>query len=126
MPPLPPRFRRLCTVASLINYYICCTQFLQLHPISLGVQLCIHHIQSVSGNRWSLVTIRLALAVFVQSPAAYDALQGFGLWQLPSRFTLQAYAGAFLDAGTISLSLSLSLSSVILDSLALSSGTSET
>ena len=49
------------------------------------------------GNRWSLVTIRMALAVFVRSPAAYEALKGFGLMQLPSRSTLQAYTGAFLD-----------------------------
>ena len=40
---------------------------------------------------------RMALAVFVRSPAAYEALKGFGLMQLPSRSTLQAYTGAFLD-----------------------------
>ena len=44
-----------------------------------------------------MVTIRLALAVFVRSPAAYDALKDFGLMQLPSRSTLQSYTGAFLD-----------------------------
>ena len=48
-------------------------------------------------NRWSVVTIRLALAVFTRSPAAYDALKSFGLIQLPSRATLQAYTGAFRD-----------------------------
>ena len=39
----------------------------------------------------------MALAVFVRSPAAYEALKGFGLMQLPSRSTLLAYTGAFLD-----------------------------
>ena len=39
----------------------------------------------------------VALAVFVRSPAAYEALKGFGLLQL-SRATLQAYTGAFLDS----------------------------
>lgn len=38
-----------------------------------------------------------ALAVFVRSPAAYEALKGFNLLQLPSRATLQAYTGAFID-----------------------------
>ena len=48
-------------------------------------------------NRWSMVTIRLALAVYTRSPAAYDALKSFGLVQLLSRATLQAYTGAFRD-----------------------------
>ena len=48
-------------------------------------------------NRWSAVTIRLALAVYCRSPAAYDALKSFGLLQLPSRSTLQAFTGAFLE-----------------------------
>ncbi len=37
-----------------------------------------------------------ALAVFVRSPAAYEALKSFNILQLPSRSTLQAYTGAFL------------------------------
>ena len=44
-----------------------------------------------------MVTIRMALAVFVRSPAAYEALKEFGMMQLPSRSTLQSYTGAFLD-----------------------------
>ncbi len=39
----------------------------------------------------------IALAVFVRSPAAYEALKGFKLLQLPSRATLQAYTAAFID-----------------------------
>ena len=38
----------------------------------------------------------VALAVFTRSPAAYEALKSFGILQLPSRSTLQAYTGAFL------------------------------
>lgn len=50
-----------------------------------------------TGNRWSMVTIRVALAIFVRSPAAYKALKSFKLLQLPSRSTLQMYTSAFLD-----------------------------
>lgn len=35
----------------------------------------------------------LALAVYTRSPAAYRALQGFGILKLPSKATLQAYTG---------------------------------
>ena len=38
----------------------------------------------------------LALAVYVRSPAAYEALKSFGVLQLPCRATLQSYTGAFL------------------------------
>ena len=38
----------------------------------------------------------IGLAVFVQSPAAYEALKNFNTLQLPSRAMLQAYTGAFL------------------------------
>ena len=34
--------------------------------------------------------------MYVRSPAAYEALKSFGLLQLPSCSTLQAYTGAFL------------------------------
>ena len=37
----------------------------------------------------------IALAVYTWSPAAYEALKGFGILQLPSRSTLQSYTGAF-------------------------------
>ena len=50
--------------------------------------------------------IFVALAVFVRSPAAYEALKDFNIMQLPSRATLQAYTGAFLhEAGTCSESI---------------------
>ena len=49
-------------------------------------------------NKWSMITIRVAL---VCSPAAYEASISFKIFQLPSRSTLQMYTSAFLDeAGT--------------------------
>ena len=43
----------------------------------------------------------VALAIYTQSPAAYEALKGFDILQLPSRSLLQSYPGAFLhDPGT--------------------------
>lgn len=38
----------------------------------------------------------IALAVYARSPAAYDALKGFDILQLPSQSTLQSYTGSFL------------------------------
>ena len=38
-----------------------------------------------------------ALAVYVRSPAAYEAFKSFDLLQLPSKATLQGYTGAFVD-----------------------------
>ena len=49
----------------------------------------------------------LALAVFIRSPAAYEALKSFDILQLPSRSTLQAYTGAFQhEAGAATESIS--------------------
>ena len=43
----------------------------------------------------------VALAIYTRSPAAYEALKGFDILQLPSRSLLQSYTGAFLhDPGT--------------------------
>lgn len=53
-----------------------------------------------------LYSLFLALAVFVRSPAAYEALKSFNILQLPSRATLQAYTGAFLDNPGVLLSAS--------------------
>ena len=38
----------------------------------------------------------LALAVFIRSPAAYEALKSYNVLQLPSRSLLQSYTGTFL------------------------------
>ena len=37
-----------------------------------------------------------ALAPYIRSLAAYEALKGFGILQLPARSILQAYTGCFL------------------------------
>ncbi|MCG8622792.1 MAG: hypothetical protein MJE68_12450 [Proteobacteria bacterium] len=49
-------------------------------------------------NKFQHVLFFSALAVFVRSPAAYEALKSFNILQLPSRATLQEYTGAFLDS----------------------------
>ena len=41
----------------------------------------------------NFIIFELALAVYTRSPAAYTALQGFGILKLPSKATLQAYTG---------------------------------
>jgi len=41
--------------------------------------------------------ITVALAIYLRSPAAYEALKGFNILQLPSQSTLKAYSGAFMD-----------------------------
>jgi predicted CopG family antitoxin len=37
------------------------------------------------GNRWSMVTFRIALAIYIRSPAAYAALKSFKIFNLPSK-----------------------------------------
>lgn len=49
------------------------------------------------GNRWSMVTYRLALAVFTRSPAAYESLKSFNILQLPSVRSLRQYTGGQFD-----------------------------
>lgn len=49
------------------------------------------------GNRWNLITYRLALAVYTRSPAAYAALKSFNILQLPSKRSLQEFVGANCD-----------------------------
>ncbi|XP_065894836.1 uncharacterized protein [Dysidea avara] len=48
------------------------------------------------GNRWSLVTIRMALAVYLRSPAVYETQKSFKILQLPCQSTLKAYTEAFM------------------------------
>ncbi|KAL9953963.1 hypothetical protein ACROYT_G041447 [Oculina patagonica] len=42
-----------------------------------------------NGNRWSSVTVRVALAVYNRSPSAYEALRGLKILQLPHSKTLK-------------------------------------
>lgn len=51
-----------------------------------------------TGNRWNQITIRMALAVYTRSPAAYEALRDFKLLQLPSVRTLKYYIDANLES----------------------------
>lgn len=54
-----------------------------------------------SGNRWSAITYRIALAVFTRSPAAYDALKSYGVLQLPSLSAIKQFTSAnYQSAGT--------------------------
>lgn len=48
-----------------------------------------------NGNRWSMLTYRMALAVFTRSRSAYEALRSFGILQLPSIRSLQHFTGAY-------------------------------
>ena len=60
----------------------------------------------VCSYQFIIICLCVALAVFVRSPAAYEALKSFDVLQLPSRLTLQAYTGAFLhEAGAASASI---------------------
>lgn len=49
------------------------------------------------GNRWSIVTFRIALAIYTRSTTAYEALRGFGILQLPSISTLKKFTGFNLE-----------------------------
>lgn len=49
------------------------------------------------GNRWSMLTYRIALAVYTRSRSAYESLRSFGILQLPSVRSLQHYTGANND-----------------------------
>ena len=45
------------------------------------------------GNRWNTITYRIALAIFIRSPAAYKALKSFNILNLPSKRSLQTFVG---------------------------------
>ena len=51
------------------------------------------NVTSSKGNTWSTVTYRIALAVYIRSPAAYEALRSFKILQLPSVTTLKTFKG---------------------------------
>ena len=44
----------------------------------------------------------IALAIYIRSPAAYEALKSFKILQLPSKSTLQSCTGAFLHEPGVS------------------------
>ena len=53
---------------------------------------------SCRGNRYSMMTYRVALAIYIRSPAAYRSLNSFNILKLPSQRSLQRFLGNHLDA----------------------------
>lgn len=47
-----------------------------------------------TGNRWSALTYRIALAIFTRSPAAYEALKSYEVLKLPSVASLKQFTSA--------------------------------
>ena len=66
-----------------------------------------NNITGSRGNKWSTITFRMALAVYIRSPAAYRALKGFHILQLPCISTLKSFTRAKLnepgEAGDMSI-----------------------
>lgn len=59
--------------------------------------------------------INVALAVYIRSPAAYEALKSFEVLQFPCRDTLQRYTGAFLhDPGLHSSCIEAQFAQILL------------
>ena len=52
------------------------------------------NIASDSGSRYSVITYRVALAIFSRRPAAYEALKSFNILKLPSVSTMKTYMRA--------------------------------
>jgi hypothetical protein len=49
------------------------------------------------GNRYSMISYRIALAIYIRSPAAYKSLCSFNMLKLPSRRSLQKFVGHHLE-----------------------------
>ncbi|XP_065177028.1 uncharacterized protein LOC135806730 [Sycon ciliatum] len=49
------------------------------------------------GNRWSMITYRMAVAVYTRSSSAYQALKSFDILKLPSVRSLQHYTSGHND-----------------------------
>ena len=47
-----------------------------------------------TGNSWSAITYRIALAIFTRSPAAYEALKSYQILKLPSVASLKQFTSA--------------------------------
>ena len=63
------------------------------------------NVASDSGSRYSVITYRVALAVFSRRPAAYEALKSFNILQLPSVSTMKTYMRANREVGPVYHSL---------------------
>jgi hypothetical protein len=55
------------------------------------------NINGSRGNKWSSITFRMSLAIYVRSPAAYRALKGFNILQLPCVNSLKSFTRANLS-----------------------------
>ncbi len=49
------------------------------------------------GNKWNMITYRMALAVYIRSPAAYKALKSFDILSLPSQRSLRKFMSHKMD-----------------------------
>ena len=49
-----------------------------------------------NGNRWSMATYRVALSIYNRSPAAYEALKAWKIFNMPSKNSLQKYSTTLL------------------------------
>lgn len=58
----------------------------------------IKNVTGFRGNRWNMITFRLALSVFIRSTSAYNALKSFPLLNLPSINTLRKFMREKLHA----------------------------
>ena len=58
----------------------------------------IKNVTGFRGNRWNMITFRLALSVYIRSTAAYNALKSFPLLSLPSISTLRKFMKEKLHA----------------------------
>lgn len=85
----------LCILHVYLMYPLC--MYMHPHPCPTHTP-CSPTETGSHSNRWNLITYRLALAVYVRSPAAYEALKSFGVLQLPSRRSLQYFLGANTNA----------------------------
>ena len=47
-----------------------------------------------TGNRWSAITDRIALAIFTRSPGAYEASKSYQILKLPSVASLKHFTSA--------------------------------
>ena len=48
-------------------------------------------------NRWNMITYRVALAIYIRSPAAYRALKSFQILNLPTQKSLQKFISDKID-----------------------------
>ena len=58
-----------------------------------------------TGNSWSTITYRLALAIYSQSSNAYEALKNFKILQLPNASSLKLFRGSKLHNSGITVDI---------------------